>query len=172
MLELLGMEVPTRWDGSSFAPAVQGKSFAARDHLILGTGIFSFQRAVRTEGYRLIRTIHCGLFPYDPLYLFDMQSDPQQRHNLAAERPGVVAELDHLLLEWLWRYTTGPDGVRDPFQEQLEAGFDPDLYCPRQRIEERLLDLGRQDQLADLRRRRDRQPILRPTLVRSSQLKL
>src|SRR5437899_1502643 len=96
--------------------------------------------AVRTERYRLIRTIHCGLFPYDPLYLFDMQSDPQQRHNLAAERPGVVAELDHLLLEWLWRYTTGPDGVRDPFQEQLEAGFDPDLYCPRQRIEERLLD--------------------------------
>ena len=101
-----------------------------------------------------------------------MQSDPQQRHNLATERPGVVAELDHLLLEWLWRYTTGPDGVRDPFQEQLEAGFDPDLYCPRQRIEERLLDLGRNDQLADLRRRRDLQPILRPTLVRNSQLKL
>lgn len=54
------------------------------------------------------------------------------------------------------------NGVRDPFQEQLAAGFDPDLYCPRQCIEERLIDLGRQDQLADLRRRRNRQPILRP----------
>jgi choline-sulfatase len=172
VLELLGMEVPTRWDGSSFAPAVQGKSFAGRDHLILGTGVWSFQRAVRTERYRLIRTIHSGLYPYDPLYLFDTQSDPQQRHNLATERAGVVAELDHLLLAWLWRYTTGPDGVHDPFQEQLWAGFDPDLYCSRQRIEERLLDLGRQDQLADLRRRRDLVPVLRTDLSRNFQLKL
>jgi choline-sulfatase len=163
VLELLGMEIPTRWDGRSFAPAVQGKSFDGRDHLIMGAGIYAFQRAVRTKQYRLIRTIHSGLFPYDPLYLFDLQTDPQQRHNLATERPDVVAQLDHLLVEWLWRYTTGPDGVRDPFQEQLEAGFNPDLYCPRPRLEERLRDLGRDDQLADLSRRRDRQPVLRPS---------
>jgi hypothetical protein len=101
-----------------------------------------------------------------------MQSDPGQRHNLVTERPGVVAQLDHLLLEWLWRYTTGPDGVLDPFQEQVWAGFDPDLYCSRQRIEERLLDLGRSDQLADLRSRRDLVPVLRANLSRNFQLKL
>src|SRR6202022_1358468 len=102
-------------------PAVQGQSFAARDHLILGTGAWSFQRAVRTPRYRLIRTIHSGLYPYDPLYLFDMQADPNGARNIADQRPEIVAELDHLLVEWLWRYTTGPDGIRDPFQEQLRA---------------------------------------------------
>lgn len=162
VLDLLGMEIPRRWDGTSFAAAVRGELFSERDHLILGTGIYSFQRAVRTERYRLIRTIHSGLFPYDPLYLFDMQADPQQRQNIATEHPDVVAELDHLLVEWLWRYTTGPDGVRDPFQVQLEAGFDPDLYCSRHLVEERLKDVGRNDQLADLRRRRDLRPVLRP----------
>jgi arylsulfatase A-like enzyme len=162
VLELAGLEVPEHWDGISFAPAIRGEDFNARDHLIVGTGIYSFQRAVRTSRYRLIRTIHPGLYPYDPLYLFDMQADPGQTQNIAAQRPDVVAELDHLLLEWLWRYTTGPAGVRDPFQEQLQAGFTPDLYCSRQTIEARLTALGRDDQLADLHRRRDLQPAIRP----------
>jgi arylsulfatase A-like enzyme len=162
VLEMLAIEPPARWDGISFAKALRGEPFTPRDYLILGAGIYSFQRAVRTPQYRLIRTIHSGLYPYDPLYLFDMQADPNEAHNIADQRPEIVAELDHLLVEWLWRYTMGPDGIRDPFQEQLRAGVDPDLYCPRQRVEERLIALGRDDQLADLRRRRDRRPPLRP----------
>jgi hypothetical protein len=72
-----------------------------------------------------------------------------------------VAELDHYLVEWLWAHTMGPAGDRDPFQEQLAAGFDPDLYCSRARVERRLRALGRDDQLADLHRRRDPKPALR-----------
>ncbi|MBA2277350.1 MAG: sulfatase [Chloroflexia bacterium] len=155
LLELLGLDVPANWDGRSFAPTLTGEDYTPRDYLVLGTGIYSFQRAVRTQRHRLIRTIHSGLYPYDPLYLFEIETDPNQRVNLAAERPDVVAELDHLMLEWLWEHTTGPGGVTDPFQEQLNAGGDPDLYCPRPVIERRLTDLGRDDQLADLRHRRD-----------------
>ncbi|GAC1392889.1 MAG: sulfatase [Ktedonobacteraceae bacterium] len=162
VLEMLGIPVPAYWDGKSFASALRGEACSTRDHLILGAGIYSFQRAVRTSQYRLMRTIHSGLYPYEPLYLFDMQADPYQTQNIAVQQPEIVAQLDHLLLEWQWHFTTGPDGVRDPFQEQLHAGLDPDLYCPRQRIEERLTALGRDDQLADLRRRRDRKAPLRP----------
>lgn len=161
VMEMAGLEAPQNWDGISFAPAVRGENIPLRDHLILGTGIYSFQRAVRTRDYRLIRTIHPGLFPYDPLYLFDMQADPNQTQNIAAEQPETVAQLDHLLLEWLWQYTTGTAGERDPFQEQLRAGFDPDLYCSRAIVEKRLNDLGRDDQLADLQQRRDKPAALR-----------
>ncbi len=161
VLELLGMDVPANWDGLGCAAALRGQSFTPRDHLVLGVGIYTFQRAVRTPRYRLIRTIHSGLFPYDPLYLFDMQADPNQTHNIAADRPEVVADLDHLMFDWLYRYTTGPAGVRDPFQEQLRAGVDPDIYYPRHLYEQRLREVGRDDQLADLRRRRDPQPPLR-----------
>ncbi len=168
ILDLLGMEIPEGWDGTSFSTAMNDKEFPGHSHLVMGTGIYSFQRAVRTSKYRLIRTIHPGLYPYEPLYLFDMEHDPLQRHNIAEQNPEIVAQLDHLLLEWLWCHTTGASGVRDPFQEQLAAGFDPDLYCPRKTVEARLLNLGRQDQVADLRMRRDRRAALQFDTPRSS----
>jgi choline-sulfatase len=162
ILDLLGIEIPIGWDGISYAATVRGEPQSARSHLVLGCGIYCYQRAVRTPQHRLIRTIHPGLYPYEPLYLFDMQTDPNQTASLAQVRPDVVAELDHLLLDWGWQYTTGAGSVRDPFQEQLAAGVDPDLYCSRERMEQRLIDLGRDDQLADLRRRRDKWPSLPP----------
>lgn len=161
VLELLGMEVPSGWDGRSFAGALRGDA-GGRDHLVLSSGIYSYQRAVRTPRHRLIRTIHPGLYPYDESYLFDMEEDPGERRNLVSERPEVLAELDHLLVEWTYGNTTGAAAVSDPFQEQLAAGIDPDLYCPRDVIEGRLRDLGRDDQLADLHRRRDPAPAPRP----------
>jgi arylsulfatase A-like enzyme len=162
VLSLLGMDIPENWDGLSYDQAFRGSDAELRDHLVLGTGIYSYQRAVRTPQHRLIRTIHPGLYPYDPLYLYDLTIDPYQTTNLAESQPEIVAQLDHLMLDWLWRYTTGPDGVRDPFQEQLEAEVTPDLYCPQEQVEERLKSLGREDQLAGLRRRRDRRPAVRP----------
>jgi arylsulfatase A-like enzyme len=117
VIDRLGLPVPAGWDGRSFARALDGdRSTPARDHLVVGSGIYSFQRAVRTERYRLIRTIHSGCYPYE----------------------------------------------RDPFQEQLRAGVDPDLYCPLQRMQEQLREGGRNDQLDDLERRRGATPALRP----------
>jgi arylsulfatase A-like enzyme len=154
LLDYLEMPIPGGWDGMSMKSAINGEDRASRDHLVLGTGIFSFQRAVRTDRYRLIRTLHSGLFNYDPLYLYDLESDPLQRKNIAAEQPEIVAQLDHLLLEWLMQHTTGPAAVADPFQVQMAAGIDPDLYCPRESVERRLVTLGKTEQLADLQRRR------------------
>lgn len=164
VLELLGLEIPLGWDGASFAPAVRQTAvpFTGRKFLAIGCGIYCYQRAVRVPHYRLLRTIHSGLYPYDSLYLFDMEVDPHQTRNIAADRPEIVAELDHFLLDWTYRYTTGPAGVRDPFQEQLEANRSPDVYCSRAVLEQRLMALGREDQLADLRWRRDSKPPLKP----------
>ena len=69
---------------------------------------------------------------------------------MAADNPNTVAELDHMLLEFLHQHTAGAASQRDPFQEQLRAGIDPDLYCTRSSIEQRLIQLQRDDQLADL----------------------
>src|SRR5581483_7804637 len=78
VLDLAGVAIPERWDGISMAAAMRGNGYAPRDHLILGAGIYSYQRAVRTGQYRMIRTIHSGLYPYDALYLFNMVDDPYQ----------------------------------------------------------------------------------------------
>jgi arylsulfatase A-like enzyme len=154
VLKLLGMEVPAGWHGTGFEAALQGETFDGRDHLVLSCGIYSFQRAVRTRTHRLVRTIHPGIYPYEPLYLFDMEQDPNQTRNIAGERPDLVAQLDHLLLEWTYAYTTGPAAQPDPFQVQLAAGITPDLYCPLEKMEARLAATGRDAALEDLRQRR------------------
>ncbi len=156
VLELLEMTPPSNWDAQSFTPAIKGNDFAGRDYLVMGTGLFSYQRAVRTRSHRLIRTIHSGLFPYDPVYLFDVETAPYQ--NIADEHPTITAQHDHLLMEWLWQYTTGPAAELDPFQAQLAAGFVPYKQSAREALEQRLIVLGRHDQLEDLRRRLDREP--------------
>ena len=160
LTQMLGLPTPGRWDGASFAPALRGEPFEGRPYLVCGCGIYSFQRAVRTHRWRLIRTIHSGIYPLEPLYLFDMEQDPNQTHNLAAERTDVVAELDHRLSEWWHEHCTGSDASLDPFQLQMAAGFTPDLYCSLDAMLERLKDLGRDDQYQDLVRRRLQRPPL------------
>ncbi len=163
MTEMLGMRSPTRWDGVSFAPALRGEAIEGRPYLVCGCGIYSYQRAVRTDRYRLIRTIHSGIYPLEPLYLFDMRDDPNQTRNLAADRPEVVAELDHMLSEWWHEHCTGSDASLDPFQLQMAAGYPPDLYCSLDAQLQRLKDTGREEQYRDLvRRRLERRPLPRP----------
>ncbi len=163
LTEMLSMPTPERWDGRSFAAALRGERFEGRPYLVCGCGIYSFQRAVRIPEWRMIRTIHSGCYPYEPLYLFNMTEDPNQVHNVADEEPGVVAEMDHLLSEWWHEHCTGSDASLDPFQLQMAAGFTPDLYCSLDAMLQRLKDTGREDQYEDLRRRRlERRPLPRP----------
>jgi arylsulfatase A-like enzyme len=163
LTEMLDLPTPERWDGQSFAQVLRGREFNGRDYLVCGCGIYSFQRAVRTPRWRLIRTIHPGIYPYDPLYLYDMEADPHQTTNLAEDEPEVVARLDHLLSEWWHEHCTGSDASLDPFQLQMAAGHTPDLYCSLDAMLERLKEMGREEQYKDLvERRLERKPLPRP----------
>jgi choline-sulfatase len=163
LTEMLGLATPARWDGLSFADALRGEDIAGRPYIVTGCGIYSFQRAVRTPRWRMIRTIHSGIYPLEPLYLFDMQDDPNETRNLAGECPEALAECDHLLSEWWHQHCAGSDASLDPFQLQMAAGFNPDLYCSLDAMLERLKAQGREDQYADLvRRRLERRPLPTP----------
>ena len=152
LMELLGWPVPKGWDGESFLPALRGEPFKGRDYVVRGCGIYSFQRAILKDNWLLIRTLHPGLYPYDPLYLFDVAEDPYEQRNLVEEYPSRAAELDGILSDWWHRYCSGAGSVRDPFQSMMAMG--PDIYCPPAVMVERLRSLGRHDQLRDLARRR------------------
>jgi arylsulfatase A-like enzyme len=163
LTELLGLPTPSRWDGQSFAAALESGAFSGRPFLVCGSGIYSYQRAVRTAKWRLIRTLHSGIYPYDPLYLFDMAQDPNERINRAEEQPDVVARLDHLLSEWWHEHCTGPAASIDPFQLQMAAGVSPDIYCSLDIMLTRLKEMGRTDQYDDLTARRlEHRPLPRP----------
>jgi arylsulfatase A-like enzyme len=150
--DLLDLEIPSGWSGKSFSPALRGEPWQGRDHLVWGTGIFTFQRAVRTRQHLFIRTLHPGCLPVEPISLFDMQDDPGQEQNLAASDPQTTAAMDHLLSNWWSDHCTGPGSVRDPFQDMMDVS--PDTYIPLEAVLSHLEEEDRPGQARDLRRRR------------------
>lgn len=141
LCDLLGIPVPSGWDGASFAAAVRGEAWSGRPYLVWDHALYSCQRAVRTPDWLFIRTYHPGLFPFPEVMLFDMQRDPHQTRNLAAEEPKEVAEMDHRLQEWLQAQVGHPGSLPDPMSEIIRTG--PWKYVTLEPWIERLRDQGR-----------------------------
>ncbi len=95
LCELAGAAVPPGLDGQSLAPLLRGESATTRPTLFLAYR--DVQRAVRNERFKLIR------YPQvDVTQLFDLESDPHETRNLAADPAyGVtLAELQRALAGW------------------------------------------------------------------------
>lgn len=115
---LLGADAPAVWDGRSFASSVRGYLSTANDalrnapsdresaadspwdELVLSQAAGTCQRGVRFENWYYLRTLHDGynLFPRD--LLFDVEADPHEQRNLAADRPDIVREAAYRLQNW------------------------------------------------------------------------
>lgn len=115
VLELLGAEVPGDWDGVSFAEGLRsGTPDRGREHLVLGHGAWTAQRAVRFGRYLCIRTYHDGYHGYPDLMLFDLDADPHEQHDLAEEEPELVMRALSLL-----------DGWHSDAMDRSPTGIDP-----------------------------------------------
>ncbi|MCE9565947.1 MAG: sulfatase-like hydrolase/transferase [Planctomycetes bacterium] len=76
--ELVGAKSPEKIDGVSFRSVIDGKAKVARPELMLA--YLGKQRAIRDDRWKLIR------YPQlDVTQLFDLQSDPEETKNLAAD---------------------------------------------------------------------------------------
>ncbi len=84
-----------------------------RDHLVLSTGAWTCQRAVRFERYICIKTYHDGYHEYPEVMLFDLVDDPHEERNLANDEPALVqaalAKLENWQSENLRHHPTGVD---------------------------------------------------------------
>jgi len=156
LLESAGCNVPGRLDCGDLTPAVRGELFAGRDHLVLGCGIYSFQRAVRTRTHRLILTVHPGYYPQEERVLVDLTSDPLGRINLVEKDAQTADRLEALYSRWWRRYCSGVDASTDPFTLMGEYGAY--TYGEPEDIIEILEGEGRTDQAATLRDRLLHQP--------------
>ncbi len=100
LVEMVGGEQPATWDGQSFAPALSGPA-NGRDYLVISQGAWSCQRSVRWDNWLLIRTYHTGLKHFPAYMLFDLETDPHETTNLAAQQPELVGHGLRLLDQWL-----------------------------------------------------------------------
>src|SRR5690625_5051539 len=92
--DLLGVPVPKKWDGRSFAGLIKGEEYEARDHLVWDHGLYSVSRSVRTDEWLMMRTYHPGVVPLEPIELYHMNDDPHMTTNIADDREDIVKELD------------------------------------------------------------------------------
>jgi len=119
LCELTGSDVPDRYDGISFADGLRGEVIPERDYLVWGHGLYTLQRAVRTDRHLMIRTYDDYGYRFDPIELHDMDADPYQTRNLAQEAPGIVDEMTLMLDTWLGEQRAKPYAIPDPMEVEL-----------------------------------------------------
>jgi arylsulfatase A-like enzyme len=97
--DLAGVKIPADEDGRSLTPIIAGKETKVRDTLF--TAYRDVQRSVRDDRWKLIR------YPkIDRAQLFDLQSDPDEIHDLSSDPAQAerIARLTRLMQEWQNKY--------------------------------------------------------------------
>jgi arylsulfatase A-like enzyme len=110
LAKLAGANPPEGLDGHDLAPLWQGQKESVRNSLFLAYQ--SFARAVRDDRWKLIRYPQVNF-----TQLFDLESDPDEMNNLAADadQQSEVNRLTNLLHDWQQRFgDTQPLSVSDP----------------------------------------------------------
>jgi arylsulfatase A-like enzyme len=93
--ELAGISIPAGLDGQSLAPIIAGRSDRVRDSIFLSYR--DDQRAVRDDRWKLVR--YPGI---NRSQLFDLENDPDERHDLAADsaQGPRLDRMTDLLRQW------------------------------------------------------------------------
>jgi arylsulfatase len=123
VLELQGMgDHPSfgDFDGRSLLPVMTGQIETHRERIMLSEGTWQAKRGIRTNEWKYIRCWDPGIYPRAGCELYDLIADPDEQHDLSAERPDVVATMDACMDDWLGDQL----GERpDPMDEVVEFGL-------------------------------------------------
>ncbi len=127
MIELLCGEVPKNWDAQSFTQNFENGEVAGRDCLVISAGVGGLTRSVRFGPYLLLRVYHDGYNGLDELMLFDLENDPPEQHNLAADRPDLVAKGLSLIETWHNEMMKTSSHPFDPLWQVYHEGGPQDM---------------------------------------------
>ncbi len=122
LIELLGGEVSSNWDGRSFVASFNGGESAGRPFLVVSQNAWACQRGVRFDNYICLRTYHDGFKELEPLMLFDLSADPHEQEDIAKERPDLVAQAMGYLESWQRQMALSSEQDNDPIWTVLREG--------------------------------------------------
>ena len=112
LAELAGLPAPggpQPIDGVSLAPVLRDPLARVRDHAYHAYPKQKLGRAIRTERYRLVQwQAFDAPQAATELELYDYQTDPLERKNLAAAQPEIVARLQAILSDYPPPASRGP----------------------------------------------------------------
>jgi arylsulfatase A-like enzyme len=119
--EYAGLEMPARWQGQSLKPLLHDRTADWRDYIVVNHGLYTVQRAIRTDQWKLIRSYHEGLWDgiLAEYELYDMETDPWEQTNLADSHPDLVEKLKQKMTQWAEEHV-GRD--EDALRESAQVG--------------------------------------------------
>jgi arylsulfatase A-like enzyme len=159
LIEMLGGEVPTSWDGTSFYAAFEERDCEGREFLVVANCAWACQRSVRWSDYLLMRTYHSGFHNFPDLMLFDVANDPHELNDMSLTDPALVHEGLAMLERWTADEMRRSQRTVDPMWIAMREGgpFHARFTSPSfERYVQRLRETGRAQHAADLERRRQR----------------
>jgi arylsulfatase A-like enzyme len=106
LVDYAGLEAPAKWQGRSLRPLIDGSASDWRDHVVFDHGLYTAQRAVRTDDWKLVRTYHPGMWEtvVPEVALYDMDADPWEQTDVSDDNPDVVSELTERMVVWAERH--------------------------------------------------------------------
>lgn len=110
------------WDGQSYAPALTEGDDCGREYLVLSQCAHVCQRSVRFGSNLYMRTYHDGYHLFPNEMLFDLEEDPYEERDLAAERPAECREAVYRLSEWHGRMMHTMQYPVDPLWTVIREG--------------------------------------------------
>jgi len=108
------LEQPEQWQGRSLCPLIEENIDKWRDYIVIDHGLYTAQRAVRTDRWKYIRTLHPGMWggktPEEQLY--DLQDDPWEQHDLIEIHRDIADKLAGKLERWVNIHCRGKDPLK------------------------------------------------------------
>lgn len=116
-----GLNVPPCWQGKSLRPVVENAETEWRDHIVIEHGLYTAQRAIRTEQWKLIRTYHPGMWSTVVLerQLYNLRTDPHEQNNVLEDHPEIAKQLENQMSSWTEKHGMNDE---DPIHNTADRG--------------------------------------------------
>lgn len=139
LLELLKIRPPAGLQGRSWLPLIHGRPQGFREEAFAETSVCGRQcpegrppavlQTLRVPPWKLIRRMAPG--GEEDVALYDLERDPQERHDVGALYPGMVEELSARLLQKLGEARAKGESLRLVVASRAEAGATEALPAPQ-----------------------------------------
>lgn len=123
LLELAGVPQRENMEGVSLLPCVYGLRDGNYDEVYLSEATWQVKRGLRTARWKFIDSIEQDPHGGPMQELYDLQSDPDEQHNLIDQQPDVARELKQKLDAWVAKRLQETGRSVDPLREQGRCGF-------------------------------------------------
>jgi len=99
ILDLFGIKYGRRLEGKNLVKLANEEEEPCRE-IYVNQGLWTAKRAIRTEKWKLIKTLDKAFWETPEIELYDMQVDPNETRDLASEKLEVVDELELRMERW------------------------------------------------------------------------